>query len=260
MPSRKRSRDDMAEDDESRVGADQPAEAPSPEPIYGEGMTLIRPAGFIIDASSQSGTWVEEKEEAKAVLPSSSPAKPALLSRKSLRLDSNAVPVAINGGQAPAADGYSPPKSYPLEPAVDDYTVLLGVGWTRLNAGDAHIQAAARGWARYIENHYPLNDVSILLQSKGLSSYLVGCNEGFFLFHEDLGEGRLLGQTFETTMRNLRCQPVAFEGVDSVHAIGTPQYIAQHEGGDESIRDELEIIHEEGEHEPAGQEFAMDLD
>jgi hypothetical protein len=250
----------MAEDNESSDGGSQSAAATLPEPIYGEGMTLIQPDGFIIDASSQSGTWVEEKEEARAVLPSSSPATPALLSRKSQRLDSNAAPIFINESQASTANGSSPPKSYPSEPAVDDFTVLLGVGWTRLNAEDVHIQAAARGWSRYIENHFPLNDVSILLQSKGLSSYLVGCSEGFFLFHEDLGEGRLLGRTFETTMHNLRRQPAAFEGADSVHAIGTPRDITQHEAGEENIKDELEVIHEESEHEPAGQEFTMDLD
>ncbi|KAI9863735.1 MAG: hypothetical protein M1824_006332 [Vezdaea acicularis] len=245
--SRKRSRDEMA----SPPPEDLPA-VPEPEPIYGEGMTLINPrTNLCISAASQTGTWVEEKADATPPPspPSALPPRPIMESRKSQRLDTSSS--AYSNPSSPAAMN-SPPKSHPVEPTVDDFTLLLGIGWTRLPT-DPDIQAAARGWARYIENHYPLNGTCILLKSKALESYLVGAKEGFYLFHEDLGEGRLVGTTFETVMANLRCAPVAFEGGDSLRAIGTPRCGGAAQKSED--REELAVIEEE-----TGQEFRMDLD
>ena len=75
---------------------------------------------------------------------------------------------------------------------VDDYTLALGICWTKIASEDPDTQAAARGWVKYIENHYPryVHGAEILPRSKGLNAYLVGCHEGFFLFSDDLLEGR----------------------------------------------------------------------
>ena len=46
-------------------------------------------------------------------------------------------------------------SSDPATLAVDDYTLALGIGWTKIASEDPDTQAAARGWVKYIENHYP---------------------------------------------------------------------------------------------------------
>jgi hypothetical protein len=97
------------------------------------------------------------------------------------------------------------------QPVIDDFTVHLGIGWRRISE-DVDIQAAARGWARYIENHYPISSVKICLESKGLQSYLVEAAEGYFLFSENLRHGRLVGRDVSAALRNLQTSPPAFEG------------------------------------------------
>jgi hypothetical protein len=73
--------------------------------------------------------------------------------------------------------------------------LALGIGWSTIS-DDASMQSAARGWARYLENHYRhIHGAEILLKSEGLDAYLVGYQEGYYLFREDLLEGQLVGRT-----------------------------------------------------------------
>ncbi|KAL5612021.1 hypothetical protein BROUX41_000416 [Berkeleyomyces rouxiae] len=93
---------------------------------------------------------------------------------------------------------------------IDELTLHLGIGWRRLSS-DEHLRAAARGWTRYIELHYPLTNVNITLESKSLQSYLVESNEGFFLFSENLRQGRLVSRTRDGVLANLKTNPPAFD-------------------------------------------------
>jgi hypothetical protein len=227
-PSRKRSRDEsafQADADGSYFTAQQvvPPEAIPEEPIYGEGMTLLNPrTGLWISAESQTGTWYEEKEaeEAKNQPEPTTEFRPTMpSSRKSIRLSPGSVrPLLDPTISAPA----SPPKM--VNPEVDEATIALGIGWTKIASEDVDIQAAARGWARYIEIHYTrhIRVAEILLKSNGLNAYLVGCQEGFYLFSENLLEGRLVGRTWDVCLQNLKSQPIAFEGDEVLKAERTP--------------------------------------
>jgi len=231
---RKRSRAEAADNLNDEALAYHPS-LPTPASVseadweYGEGMTLVRPNGFIIDASSQTGTWAEEEAEKERQLQEAAAAQsqpsetPILRSYKSQRLDNTATgpassdEVVFGNGVLVAP---SPPKST-MEPTVDDFTIHLGVGWSRLS-DDEHIQAAARGWAKFIENHYPVSDVSVRLQSKGLASYLVEAKEGYFLFGEDLKQGRLVSVNLQRTFGNLRSTPPVFDGETVMIASTSP--------------------------------------
>ncbi len=202
-------------------------------------MTLIKPNGFIIDASSQTGTWAEEKAEisqSQAQTPPAIQDRPMLRSHKSQRLDLTATPVineeiSLSNGTVIAS---SPPKMVSNgmeEPTIDAFTIYLGIGWSRISDGD-DIQAAARGWAKFIENHYPVSDVCIRLQSKGLASYLVEAREGWYLFGEDLKEGRLVSTSLERTFENLKTTPPVFDGEEILHPVA------------ETPRAEIEVKHE----------------
>lgn len=204
-------------------------------------------SGYIIEASSQTGTWAEEKaaeEVAKAAaLAAIVPDRPILRAAKSQRLNLSATPAipeeALSSGIAPLPG--SPERH--SEPTVDDFTRHLGIGWSSLNNADVDIQVAARGWAKFIENHFPVTDVKIGLQSKGLASYLVQANEGYFLFGEDLKQGRLVSTSLEQTWVNLKGPVPVFESDLVMEAGQTPKVEAdalQMSSG-ESMMDDLNV-------------------
>jgi hypothetical protein len=238
---RKRSRD------EASVNLDPPekliespvTEESEDEWVYGPGMTLIKKsAGYVADASSQSGTWLEEqsaKEEARkaeaALLAQEQLAqsRPSLRSHKSQRLDMTTptstderLPSRRSSPTREAINPMTASSDSLAQPIVDDFTFHLGIGWSRIS-DDGHIQAAARGWARYIENHYPVTNVKILLESRGLQSYLVEATEGFFLFAENLRQGRLVSTTPEGALNNLKISPPVFDGLDTMNASESPK-------------------------------------
>lgn len=230
-PSRKRSRDETAFEHADADGSyfsslvDQvntPAPIPE-EPIYGEGMTLLNSAGQHVSPESQTGTWYEEKvpepqqeqTDFRPILPSS---------RKSVRLSQASVPTLLSNNNpfASITVPASPPKTA-THPLVDAATIALGIGWSKMSE-DPDMQAAARGWARYLENHYArhIHGAEILLKSEGLNAYLVGCQEGYYLFREDLLEGQLVARSWEATLDNLRAGPMQFEGCETLRAERTP--------------------------------------
>lgn len=237
-PSRKRSRDDTAFQDSAEDGSYFPSlleqvntPAPIPEePIYGEGMSLLNAStGQCISPESQTGTWIEEKAAESISTQQEQPDfKPKLpSSRKSLRLSQASVPTlpstnnpffSTSATGAPA----SPPKTA-THPLVDAATLALGIGWSKISH-DPDREAAARGWAKYLENHYAkhIHGAEILLKSEGLNAYLVGCQEGYYLFREDLLEGQLVGRSWEATLINLRAGPMHFEGEETLRAERTP--------------------------------------
>ncbi|KIW83729.1 hypothetical protein AYO21_05373 [Fonsecaea monophora] len=229
-PSRKRSRDETAFDVEADgsyfASVDTPAPIPEEEPIYGEGMVLLNPkTGLSVSAESQTGTWYEEKADEKALKEEIAAAytRPKLpTSRKSVRLSQTSLrlPIETNIASAPA----SPPKTAVDRPEFDEATIALGVGWTKMESESESMQAAARGWAKYLDNHYSryIHGAQILLKNAGLDAYLVGCQEGFFLFSESLLEGKLVGRTWDTCLHNLKCQPMVFEGDEVLRAESTP--------------------------------------
>ncbi|CCC13626.1 hypothetical protein SMACR_07808 [Sordaria macrospora] len=230
---RKRSRDEAA------VNLDPPEKIVEPvikesedEWVYGPGMTLIRKkSGYVADASSQSGTWVDEKaqleaarksEEALSLQQQMSQERPSLRSHKSQRLDPRSSNSTLSSrGGSPLRDTSNPMTASPdslAGPIVDDFTVHLGIGWARIPESK---QPAARGWARYIENHYSVTNAKILLESHGLEAYLVEATEGYFLFAENLRQGRLVSKTADGMLQNLKGTPPVFDGPVTMDASQT---------------------------------------
>ncbi|KAG5299025.1 hypothetical protein I7I52_09191 [Histoplasma capsulatum] len=116
---------------------------------------------------------------------------------------------------------------------------------------DADVAAALRGWERYIQNHYAtyISQAEILLKHRGLGAFLVaaqvpasasasssssspsssfypwmphtdtdtkdtdanGTATRFYLFSEDLAEARLVGNDWDSCLRNLREVPFRYE-------------------------------------------------
>ncbi|KAL4931176.1 uncharacterized protein BDV17DRAFT_22293 [Aspergillus undulatus] len=256
-PSRKRSRDDVTEDTPiDRVPkVSIPAPEPEEEPIYGEGMTLLNPrTGMALSAESQTGTWYEEEiDKAMAVkkAAASQAQASAQASRKSQRLDPSAPSlddIASSRIQQQlqendsddnrrilnASSSSSNPFS-PQEPLVDDATRLLGISWQRVQADDADMAAAIRGWKKYIDRQFSqyLADAEILMKNRALNIYLVSARPMipfaglaqmpvFYLFNDDLTQGQLVASSWETCLRNLQSSPVVFEGTQVLNASDKP--------------------------------------
>ena len=136
-------------------------------------------------------------------------------SRKVRRRDRSSSRELMTGN---ASDSDWLPKSCPEDPPIDESTHLLGIGWALIGE-DRDVQAASRGWAKYIENHYPFSTAKIILQSKGLEALLVETNQGYHLFNEDLSEGKLVSVTWQACLANLQCSPAVFEGLTTLKAV-----------------------------------------
>ena len=127
----------------------------------------------------------------------------------------------------------SNPNTHTQAPAIDQFTHLLGVGWTRISSNpDPDYQKAIRGWEKYIENHYALTGVAVLATSKALDgAFLTLARDHenialrrFLLFKEDLSEARLIASDWGTCLMKLQSCSMTFEGDDGevLRAAPTP--------------------------------------
>lgn len=223
---RKRSRDeaginlDLEDNDLSRQAANASIEI-GESAGYGEGTTLFGPNGSLVDSGNEKRSCADDAVPySLPVVPPLTAPMPILRSHKSQRLDmENTSNTEEASGWTPSS---SPTRQSPMRgPTVDDYTMHLGIGWSRIS-NDVDMQAAARGWAKYIENHFHISRPKILLQSNGLASYLVEAKEGWFLFGEDLTQGRLVATTLERTFENLRTSPPVFDGGEVLVPVAEP--------------------------------------
>jgi hypothetical protein len=214
---RKRSRDEAAVNLDSSAQSDAPSKPPAG--LFSNGAVLpqasssISPTAFGTTSTTQLplGQTASDKQQEQHD-------RPLLRSHKSQRLDQAAIVQQQSNSAISSTGSAALPTSAPeapSQPVVDDFTLHLGIGWRRISE-DVDIQAAARGWARFIENHYPISCTKICLESKGLQSYLVEAAEGYFLFSENLREGRLVSPTVEGALRNLKGQTPVFEGVKMI--------------------------------------------
>ena len=190
----------------------------SPELLSGESVPAINPlTGQRTQPGSQVTQWVESKLEERLATARQEPPN---------QVDGSDSPRVKRkrGSQQSSADStnfvtaLTPATSSGLEaPQPDEFTQALGVGWTRLG-DDPDVVAAVRGYCRYIENHYPLTNVEILVKSRSLDSYLVKTSGGYYLFNEDLSEGKLIAREFTATLAYLQGSRIQCEGTGPIYA------------------------------------------
>lgn len=174
LAGRKRSRGDICdpEDDHGDGSIMQFQPAPPPvnrgEPVYGPGMTIVYPndpsGAYAADASSQSGTWVDEATQ-KA---NAAAARPIMATRKSQRLDSS----ASRSDDISASFAQVAPRAPGTEPLIDEASRLLGISWKRMDISEA-TQISQRAYTRWITRHYPqLTDVEVWFENNAIPGYL----------------------------------------------------------------------------------------
>ena len=127
----------------------------------------------------QSGNAWAEGQQKSLQCPSGFSQRPKAISRKTQRmsqpsneLDQPKFANCNSDGNNVTIDDLSHSRDSSINsiydnsyPTIDAASQTLGISWTRLT-GDPALEAAARGWARYIANNFMLTDVQILLHSK----------------------------------------------------------------------------------------------
>ena len=126
--------------------------------------------------------------------------------RKVSRRDSTAHDDEHQGG----SDSSSSPPAAGGGPKIDEWTRRLGISWTGPEDNPIAI-ACLRGYQTFIEKHYPLTNAKIVAQNKQHCCCLVEASQGWYLFDDDLRNGKLLSRAKERALNNLTQNPVVFE-------------------------------------------------
>ena len=213
--SKKRSRDSDDVDGDFLQAPREPS--PRPEPVYGEGMTLIDPvSGRAVGSDSQTGTWYgDQLEESRKAAEAAAKEEAAYQARlpKAKRLNSQP---ALQG--LPSQDQHSlfaQQQSYPYtdqESATDPLADLQDAEWLCTSTSD-ETRMASRGWAKFIEKSYPsLSNPEVLMTyreqmgSNGpVHKYIVvRTNQGFWRFSDDLRQAHEVALTWESCLSKLK--------------------------------------------------------
>ena len=228
IAGRKRSRGDIfAPEDESAENANATLQSSSPyrgEPVYGPGMTLIYPndplSHYAPEAGTQSGTWLEEKQEQAAA---AEVLRPIMPTRKSQRLDP-AVTASITGDPL-ARKSPSPTRAPGSDTAIDEASRLLGISWSRMDATE-NTKIAQGAYTRWIDKHYPqLSNVEVWFENSAIPAYLGKATnlangfEEYYLWSHNLAEGILVTRNPSDLVVKLSSPHMALsQATDKIHA------------------------------------------
>jgi len=238
--SRKRSRSETEQDSDEFDSSLPSTARRTPSPPKQDPSSYF--AMSIDPSRANISPWAEELSEKLREL------RPDLVSRKSMRLDRSATTSLDNLHKTASANAMSEvmdsaesdtnersDAAVVEQPPIDTATQILGIAWTAMPTSDPTMSAAMRGYARYIETHFPLQAVSIVWQNRSMPAYLVSAitrpkvtwsshgyqpgSQGYYLFDEELQQARLVAKSWERAIDNLRggggesgVQGIVFEG------------------------------------------------
>ncbi|KAL9027329.1 MAG: hypothetical protein Q9196_004132 [Gyalolechia fulgens] len=107
--------------------------------------------------------------------------------------------------------------------AHDPMALDLGIGWKSIGE-DPDRQAAARGWANFIQQHYSIGPVQILGRGTGNDSILAEACGSFYVFYGDLRYGALVALSWSECIQEFRSNPtLEFESDRIIRARDNPE-------------------------------------
>ncbi|KAL8999574.1 MAG: hypothetical protein Q9188_005855 [Gyalolechia gomerana] len=107
--------------------------------------------------------------------------------------------------------------------AHDPMALDLGIGWKSIG-DDPDRQAAARGWANFIQQHYSIGAVKILAQGTGNVSILAEACGRFYVFYGDLRYGAFVAVSWSECIEEFRSNPyLEFESGRIIRALDSPE-------------------------------------
>ena len=241
VAGRKRSRAELFDDDSS-----DPYSASTSDGASGSPSKAFRTDDEAMTDTRQNGVRAEELAERLQSTFSNSATRPMMReARKSIRLDSDATAFERAQLHAPGnvvLEARVQPQSqaalsHQRGPSGHDEAALtLGVGWSSIPATPIML-AAARGWARFIETSFPLRNVKVVWKNEGINAFLVSAatlevsvttgqllpgSPGYYLFDENMSQGKLVAKSWERSIDHLRAQPMQFDGEGVMEAGSQP--------------------------------------
>ena len=192
----------------------------SPEPA--SGIPVHPPTIPLLPLNQQSqpaaGSYIHEPilttDYSQVEIPSSaSNSTEGAPRRKVSRRDS----AAHDGEVQVGSDSSVSPTNTGGDLKIDEWTMRLGISWATPEE-NAIALACLRGYQTFIEKHYPITNAKIVAQNKQHCICLVDASQGWYLFDEDLRNGKLLARSKEAALRNLMQNPVVFEGQEALEA------------------------------------------
>ena len=222
-PSRKRSRDVYAEDGDALATLRAASSASS----FG---VELAPAPFPpLESSSMLLDGGLPMPDPSSCALSGSLDRPLKSARRSIAPTPTTLPSLATPSPSAlslASTGPSTPSPTTMdEPSVAPAALVLGVGWTEPTESDVDAPAV-RGWTRFLANHFPAlgPEPRIVLRHAGGDGgrFVVHGQGAWWLFGEDLGEGKLLGHDWDAVVGGLRLGAVAGGGETIAAASTTP--------------------------------------
>ncbi|KAL9014166.1 MAG: hypothetical protein Q9173_001180 [Seirophora scorigena] len=166
--------------------------------LQDEGMTeVFTAAGRAVSRPGGSQTWLDGQTEQSLQDTHTSTSQAGEKGRRKFQKQ--------DAGQRPSATADPVPASElslaPEELTQAQLVAQLGVGWDP--SKDSHWQAAALGWARYIEKTFPLKNVKVLAKHTD-GNHLVKATDGLYMFDENMTVGALIGKSWGECVKELR--------------------------------------------------------
>ncbi|KAL8702965.1 MAG: hypothetical protein Q9201_003869 [Fulgogasparrea decipioides] len=202
--SRKRSRDESGDDYAAASGSKMSKSVSEPGPPQGADV-LDRPHGAVSSTGDPTGTGVEDQFGAplqgspnSLSSISSEGAKERRRERRNLRRHEIKPSFSTTDG----IDSMEELRQSLLEPSQDPMSLELGVGWKSMSEDPDH-QAAARGWAKFIERRFVIDTVTVLAKHNS-ESVLARASDGFYIFTPDLEQGAFVAKDWPGVVKDLR--------------------------------------------------------
>ncbi|KAL8933043.1 MAG: hypothetical protein Q9216_006546 [Gyalolechia sp. 2 TL-2023] len=111
--------------------------------------------------------------------------------------------------------------------AHDPMALNLGIGWKSIG-DDPDRQAAARGWANFIQQNYLIDTVNIVAQDPGNDAVLAEAGGRFYVFYGDLRYGVFVAASWTECVEEFRSNPaLEFEDRRFISALDSPRPFKQ---------------------------------
>lgn len=110
----------------------------------------------------------------------------------------------------------------------DPMTMVLGLGWRSIG-NEPERQAAARGWAKFIERRYNIDSVEIL--ARRTDDYLlVAASDGIYIFTDVISSGAFVARSWPDCVTEFRLNPrLEFDDRRMIFPVNRPTFSESHE-------------------------------
>ncbi|KAI4113612.1 MAG: hypothetical protein LQ345_005442 [Seirophora villosa] len=170
----------------------------SSNPLQDEGMTeVFTAADRFISRPGGSQTWLDGQKEQSLQGTHTSTSQAGEERRRKFQKQDAGQGASATADAVPAGELSLAPEELTQAQLV----AQLGVGWDP--SKDSHWQAAALGWARYIEKTFPLENVKVLAKHTD-GNHLVKATDGLYMFDENMTVGALVGKSWDECVKELR--------------------------------------------------------